>query len=610
MGKAFRTLLFLSFIISVNHFTFSQPERPIGTNLAGLQDWSSEYVFVDVFKMSREWIPHEDGWNAPWQSDVDIPLGPKGYPLEIPYDNGEDPPQLIRTLMYFGDLNGKYPDGLYRLIASGSGQIRLWGAAEGTFQCPVDVLVPVNSENGGIALEIERSVENDPVRDIRFIMPGYHNNYEEQVFHSDFLDFVEDFQVLRFMDWMKTNHSPVEHWSDRALTTHYTQTLGNGISYEYIVDLCNRMQKDAWICIPHRATDDFLYQMATFFRDQLDAELKIYLEYSNEVWNGIFAQNQYAQQQGAALGYPGQPWEQGWQYYVKRTHDIFNIFEEVFEDDDRLVKVLSGQSANSWLNNRLLEYSLEDSYNPNQNKADAFGIAPYFGGSVADAIGNAGLAANIPVEAILDSMEQALPTSYNWMEENMEVANNYGMDLICYEAGQHLVASHLYNNDEAYVQKLTDANRHPRMKELYCAYFDHWYDEVEGGLLCNFSSHGTYSKWGSWGVKEFMDDWDAPKYLALKDCVFNKNLTNVKDEPKAKTSEISIYPNPFGHSGFQIDGAKEGMEIQLFTLSGELVKTFTGTPGVPLKMNPEHAGTYLLLVKDKNGYQRFTLIRM
>jgi hypothetical protein len=588
----------------------AQVNRPIGTNLAGLQDWSSEYVFVDVFKMSREWIAHEDGWDAPWSSQVEIPFGPNGYPAEIPYDNGEDPPQLIRTLMYFGELNGKYPSGMYRLIASGSGQIRLWGAASGTFQCPVDVLVPVNSENGGIALEIERSEKVDPVRDIRFIMPGHHDTCLDEPFHPDFLEFLQDFQVIRFMDWMKTNGSPVEEGADRTATTHYTQTLAGGIAYEYITELCNRLEKDAWICIPHRASDDYLYQLAGFFKDRLDPGLKLYIEYSNEVWNGIFSQNHYAQQQGAALGYPGQPWEQGWRYYVKRTHDIFDNFEEVFEDDDRLVKILSGQSANRWLNNRLLEYSLEDSYNPNQNKADAFGIAPYFGGSVADAIGDAGLTATITVEAILDSMEQALPGSFSLMEENKEVASNYDMDLVCYEAGQHLVASHLYNNDEAYVQKLTDANRHPRMKELYCAYFDHWYDEAGGGLLCNFSSHGTYSKWGSWGVKEFMDEWEAPKYLALKECVFDKNLTTLKGETKTKVNGITIYPNPFGKAGFRIQGLPDGSELNIHTLTGELVKSIIAEPEIPLDLNLEHTGIYLLVIKGKRGYQTFTLIRM
>ena len=73
----------------------AQISRPIGTNLSSIQDWSSEYVFVDVFDQCREWIPHEYGSGAPWSSGVTIPLGTNGYPLEIPFNNGIDPPQNI-----------------------------------------------------------------------------------------------------------------------------------------------------------------------------------------------------------------------------------------------------------------------------------------------------------------------------------------------------------------------------------------------------------------------------------------------------------------------------------------------------------------------------------
>lgn len=575
-------------------------KRPIGINLTGIQDWSSEYVFVDAFKMSRQWIPHENWNGAPWQSEVEIPLGPNGYPLEIPYDNGIDPPQVIRTLLFFGDLANRYPEGMYRLIASGSGQISFWGAAHGSFTCPVDTLVAVNNENGGLALEIEVSDINDPVRDIHFIIPGFHDTWMEAPFHPDFLSFVEDFQMIRFMDWMKTNGSVVMEWEDRNHPDYFSQTLDNGVAYEHIVTLCNLMKKDAWICIPHAASDDYIHQMARFLRDNLDTARKIYVEYSNEVWNGIFSQNYYAQQQGELLGFEGEDWEQGWKYYVRRTFDIFSIFEEEFEGDERLVKVLAGQAANSWINNRLVEYSQDTQINPYLLQADAFAIAPYFGGAVADAIGNAGLSESISIEAILDSMELALPDSYAYMDNNKSMADEYGMDLICYEAGQHLVASHLYNNDESYVNKLKEANRHPRMQELYCSYFDHWYDETQGGILANFSSHGSYSKWGSWGVKEYMDDVDAPKYLALKECVFTYNdLSNTRLE-SSHIEAWQISPNPVADGKIRLEGYLEDATINIYNLHGQLIERFR----VEDQFNSHeftfvHKGQFILVITQK-----------
>ena len=604
-----KLLLFLIASILINPVV--SQERPVGINLTGIQDWSSEFVFVDAFKQSREWIPHENWSGAPWSSNVEIPLGPKGYPLEIPYDNGIDPDQAIRTLLFFGNLEGKYPGGMYRLIASGSGRISLWGAASGNFDCPVDTLVFVDSDAGGIALEIEQSQKSDPVRDIHFIMPGFHDSWETQLFHPDFLDFVKDFQAIRFMDWMKTNGSPVSEWEERNVPDFFTQTYNNGIAYEYIVELCNRLDKDAWICIPHMASDDFIEKMARFFREGLKPELKLYIEYSNEVWNGIFAQNHFAQSQGAQLGYAGESWEQGWQYYVKRTFDIFRIFENEFNNNDRLIKVVSGQAANSWLNNRLVEYSKDLLLNPDQMKADAFGIAPYFGGHVADEIGHAGLTGSISVDEIMDSLSNALQISYDWMELNKELADDNNMDIICYEAGQHLVASHLYNNDEAYVEKLKDANRHPEMKDLYCNYLDHWYEEIQGGLMGIFSSHGSYSKWGSWGVKEYMDEEDAPKYQAIKECVFSYNETSTENNNGPNKDKLKLYPNPSDDGSIWIKGDIQNATLEVYDLHGRMLDLHRiKDTESKISLNLKQSGLYLIVVKNNGNHSSFRLISL
>ena len=520
---ALSLILLLSLLIFSPFPNNAQVLRPIGTNLAGPEDYNEEYIFVDAFKQSREWIPHEYGWAAPWTSGVHIPLRADGYPVEIPYDNGVDPLQAIRTVLFCGDLNDRYPGGYYRLMASGQGQIRLRGPATGTFQCPVDTLVWVDSTLSCLMLEIDTSLVTDPVRDIHFIMPGFHQTWEEQVFHPHLLEFLADFQVIRFMDWMKTNFSPVETWTDRTPLNYYSQTLPTGVAYEHIIDLCNRLHKDPWICIPHQADDNFMTEIARLFRDSLDPCLKIYVEYSNELWNGIFSQSQYATQQGASLGYNGQPWEQGWKFTAKRSADLFGIFENEFSDHSRLVKVIPS-GINGWVSNYIMDRFSEPLYNPTGVTADAIAIAPYFGGAVADDIGNAGLINTISVSGILDSLEASLSAAFNFMDETRTVADSHQVMLLAYEGGQHLVANNIvYQNDTAYIRKLQDANRHPRMENMYCEYFNYWYDSTGGDLFAHFSSHGNWSKYGSWGVKEYYEDYDSPKYLGLLNCVFNHN---------------------------------------------------------------------------------------
>ena len=72
------------------------------------------------------------------------------------------------------------------------------------------------------------------------------------------------------------------HWGNR-----------NGVPYEMQIALSNELQQDLWLNIPHAATDDFITQLAQLVNEQLDPDLRVWIEYTNEAWNGSFAQNDY-----------------------------------------------------------------------------------------------------------------------------------------------------------------------------------------------------------------------------------------------------------------------------------------------------------------------------
>ena len=549
-------------LLSVAH---SQEKRPVAINLTAVHDYSTELVFTDAFKQSREWIVHETGPNAPWESKGEVPLGPEGYPLKIPYKQEGQPELAVRTLMLW-DLEGHYPKGDYRLIAKGEGHIQLWGAASGTFTTPVDTPVTVNPADGGVALEINRSEEENPVHQIRFIYPGYTQTYQNQTFRTDFLEFVQHFDAIRFMDWLRTNGSEVEAWSDRTPKNYYTQAAENGVAWEYITKLCNQTQKDAWICIPHKANDDYIKQLAIFLKNNLNPSLKIYLEYSNEVWNGTFPQHHEAAAMASEAGYSGEEWERAWKFTAKRSADIFYRFQQVFEDTSRLEKIIPSQSANSGLSEQLINYFQKEKYNPQQVKADALAIAPYFGGSVADKIAERELVDEVTVSDILDSLRNALPTSYQSMDAQKAVAKEYGYSLLAYEGGQHLVATGSHVNNEALTKKLIAANRHSTMQDLYCRYFEHWYDNTGADMFAVFSSHGLPSKWGSWAIKEHMQDTLAPKFQAIQSCVF----TNT-EESIPETSGVKVYPNPSRTGTFRITHNMQSPDIKVYNLTGRQI---------------------------------------
>lgn len=553
---------------SVLYFLLNAQPYPVGINLTGIVDWSTELVFTDAFKQSREWIAHDDLDGAAWSSSVSVPLSKNGYPLEIPYRDGVHPPQLVRALMNWGpDL--AYPSGKYRLIVAGSGQVRLWGAASGRFTCPVDTLVSVRAGAGGVVLELERSLASDPIRDIQFIFPKYTQSYTNQLFTQEFLNFVADFNTIRFMDWTRTNGSAVVRWTDRTPVGYYTQTKDTGVAWEYVVDLCNTTKKHAWINIPHQADDTYIRQLAEFFKTRLDPSLKIYLEYSNEVWNGIFAQNEYAATAGQALAYTGQPWERAWKYTVKRSADVFYQFENVFgTNSGQLVKIIPCFAVNDWITNQMLTYLKDPLYNPRNVTADAIAIAPYFGHDVANQIGEQKEVDTISNTEIVRRIQQSLAPAFASMDAQKAVAARYGLTLLAYEGGAHVVATWPHIDNEALTQKLITANRSPEIQDIYCTYSNYWYNHTKGDLFCFFSSHVTPTKWGSWGLKEYMDDTQAPRYKALQSCVFSENTTRVSasDHPSAT---VVIAPNPTLDGSFIIHHRLVNPRLHLYNTFGQ-----------------------------------------
>ncbi|MCC6753967.1 MAG: T9SS type A sorting domain-containing protein [Saprospiraceae bacterium] len=544
----------------------AQSGRPVGINLSGVSDYSTELVFADAMKQCREWIAFNADGSGPWDTGFEVPLSTGGYPLQIPYSDGIHPPQKLRTLVLWDLPPESFPHGLYRLVVTGKGQIRLRFGATGIYDAPVDTLV---SATGGVAIEVERSDSSDPITQIQFILPAYVLSKPTPTFTTEFLRFLDDFECLRFMDWLRTNFSPVSQWGERSAATHYTQASSKGVAWEYVVELCNETQKDLWINIPHKAGDEYILQLAKLLQNLLNPALKIYLEYSNEVWNSAFSQHREAASLAASLGFSGTEWERAWKYTAKRSADIFHLFNAVFTDDSRLVHLIPTQAGNAWVSNQLLSFFADSLYNPHGSVAHALTIAPYFGGGVADEIVSRGLVASITPQEIVDRMKQSLANSYMSMLENKAVALKFGLDLNVYEGGQHLVATGANVNIDALTEKLNAANHHPDLQEAYCQYFDHWY-ENHGGLFMHFSSHGRYSKWGSWGIKETMVDSLNPKYLALKKCVSGK-ATHTSANP-FREGAVLIYPNPSSHGSFYANARVPIVSLDVFGMTGRPVE--------------------------------------
>ncbi|MBP7053346.1 MAG: hypothetical protein KBE65_20245 [Phycisphaerae bacterium] len=473
----------------------------LGINIAGVTYWSSEIVFVDLFKHSQTFKSQTPGKGYDQGGPLD--LTPEGWVRSLRGD-GHFANSIILTRPKLG-----YPAGVYTCLYEGKGKIQFAYGTKVVEESPGRIRVEVGSDLDLLALKITETDPADPVCNIRIILPGFEDTYESQPFHPEFLRRWERFKVLRFMDLQRTNNSKVAQWSDRSTPRMQTQGDDAGVALEYLIQLANTLDADPWFCMPHMAGDDYVRSFAEMVKANLEPGLKIHIEYSNECWNGIFDQARYCRDQGKALGLSDNDYQAQLRYYSKRAVEIFRIWEDVFGGKDRLVRVLAAQSANPWTSQQVMDF--EEAY----KHADVLAVAPYFGNALGDPK-TQNEVAQMTVDQILDKCARYIAEGNKTIAEQARAAKERGLRLVAYEAGQHLVGYGGAENNKRLEDLFHAANRHPGMKSLYLNYLAGW-RQNGGTTAVIFSSLGGYSKWGSWGLMEYhgQSPTEAPKYEAV-----------------------------------------------------------------------------------------------
>jgi hypothetical protein len=354
--------------------------------------------------------------------------------------------------------------------------------------------------------------------------PGWDNVSGSNPWNPQFLVEIDKYANLRFMDWDKTNGSNRVDFSERVLKSATTQ---RPVAYEWMIDLCNRTNADMWVCIPHKANWEYSTHLARLIlygsnaagvpytsiqanpvNPPLNENLKLYVEYSNETWNGSFAQYQYCFDQGVALDLPGMnQYYQGWAYHVYAAIRHFERFEAVFgANHPRLVKVLAGQSGNSAVCGHHVSVLGNSTVNPNGVTVNAYAIAPYIGSGIDGAAADA-----------VDQLRAAIPARVQQCVNHRTRLNGTGIPLICYEGGQHLLTNaHILSANQG-------------IYDVYSEYLNAIDDHVQG-VFSHYAHVGSWGSGGAWGAMRFTGQpiADAPKYRALMDYM------NTADAPPGK----------------------------------------------------------------------------
>lgn len=562
--RATAALLLIALMIGLPARAQTAADGAVGSNLTGIADYSGEWPFVDAFKASRPWIPSER--YGCWYCGPDLDLDADGWvrSLDPTVANGG---QVARTMLFThpdspSPIPSDFPPaGQYLVLYDGTGTIEYGGMAtlDPALSSPGrDVVDVAPSPGSAFFLTIVATDPADHVRNIRVIPPGgacaddpftgcsgdddcagatcelFQDDPDRHRFQPRFLSNVRDYRVLRFMDWMATNDSPVAEPDDYPAMSdaHWW-----AVPPEILAELADLIGADPWVTLPHQATDAFVNAFATALHDHLDPARTVYVEYSNEVWNQIFGQNRYAAVRGCQVyadlaagcdgdddpgngifceGYPWPTWIESCytaqrRWYSQRSVEIFDIFEAAFAGNDRLVRVMASQTGNTWLHEEYL------SWNDAWQKTDALATAPYFGGELG---GDPDVAA-WTLDQLLSHLEtDSVPTALGRIDDTATYlqSTHPEIELVAYEGGQHLVGIFGLENDPDLNALFDAANRDPRMGRLYTTYLEGW--RARGGhLFANFSNVGTWSKWGRFTLLEYQhqDPTTSPKWQALHD---------------------------------------------------------------------------------------------
>ncbi len=494
--------------------TYPTPTRPaLGMNIGAVSWYDDQIVFLDLIKQSPDWGFNNGGVDPPEDANgwpLSLPGGTCGRSFKVPAGGG------AYVLLFDGTGTATFGSGTVTSTAAGRIAVTLTGG---------DNNITITSTGAGSAY----------MRNLRLVPLANEFDYADLdlgIFNQTFRTRCNDFGCLRFMDFQSTNGSPITTWASRPRPDYSSQMQAGGSALEYAIYLCNQVQADCWICIPHLASDDYIIGAANICRDLLHPSLKLYVEYSNEIWN--FAHGDIVQQLGVQYGvnngipseYPDE-WDTRLRYQALRSKQIFDTFRTQM-GASRVKGVLAGQM---W--DLRVEILVDHPINgvPAHTFCDYISVAPYVGGfwpfNIAGFDGNAAyqtlFAPHTTVYAAFTAATDAQIVQYvqadiaiqeNILADIRQIAVDRGKKLICYEAGQHLASDGEQHGDTALQQKLDAAVRHASMEATYQNYLNmvrQYSDQIVMFKLCE-----GFSVWGRFGHLETINqNPDPPRWAAM-----------------------------------------------------------------------------------------------
>lgn len=529
-------------------------DAALAVGLAPVTDWAAQQPFLDVMKTARPWLGHLPGQFGGIEYEDLVKGGhidSDGWVRSLPREAGSIGTMILTDLPAAAAAS---LEGRYVLRFDGAGVVEPTGRATNIRYGRGEVRFDYTPGPGSVEIRIQRSSASNPVRRITVVREDRLEMWENgAVFNPDWTVRLIQFDTVRFMDWMETNNSEQSRWEDRPQVSD-ASWAHKGVPLEVMLALANSLGKDIWVNIPHLADDAYVQAFAETVRAGLDPVRKVYVEYSNEMWNFQFAQTRWADAQAQAR------WGQadvGTQFYAMRAAEVARIWSAEFAGaEGQLINVISSQTGWLGLEENILNAPLvvaEGAPKPSE-AFDAYAVTGYFGGILglearrdtvtswldeslaratesAQAQGLTGSARQQAIEAAqydhattLAAQEltdgsvsgQGVDTVNDLRTRvwpyHAQVAKKAGLELIMYEGGTHVVGIGAQVDDARLTAFFHHFNYSPEMGLLYTELINGW-AEAGGRLFNAYADVYVPTKWGSWGALRHLDDtnprWDA-----------------------------------------------------------------------------------------------------
>ena len=545
---AFIGLIFLTTCV----YAVQDPGPRMGINVEGIHKLNSSLPFTDLFKVSTGWFTScEFDWqhNRPidpgctrknsfnTQEQASLRLDQNGWVRSLP---ARSAPQIYTSVVSGLNLEDDFPLGRYVLLYSGKGDLEVLGGLNIVDEKPGRIVFDLIATQRGIKIKINKTHGRDYIRDIHLVSAANERRFRQQPFDPNYIARLRPFDAIRFMPWTNPRATELVHWKQHPTSRYAHYTGSSGVPIEVMLDLANRINAAPWLNMPHKANDEFIRNYARLAKKQVNGNKKIYVEFSNEMWNVIFPATSYAIREALKRWPNAYANKNNYErrvklannWYGKRSVEMCNIWKQVFGNQkNRVICVIASQSNVDWVGKEALDCPLW-SGGPCGSKVDAYAVGPYFGDYIAK-IAHRAEVNNWATRAdgmnlLFKEIEQGgvlrkgpkRGAIQHFVDSNMKVsmklADEYGLPLLAYEAGQHLIR---YDRPHKVTDpKLLDffmrANLDPRMQHAYQRYLRAW-EENGGKTLMHFYGIGKPSPNDFFGMLPSSRTKSSPKYNGM-----------------------------------------------------------------------------------------------